>query len=192
MSQTLAASSGAQPQPQSRSRAATAPGHPTPRASGRGAARAPRPSLRVVAAPVAEHGRTVFVLACLALLVGGLIMLLLINTALAQGSFRLHDLTSKSRQLADESQALSEDIAGQASPGRLSQRAAGLGMVPSGSVAFLRLADGLVLGVASAATVAPTPTLATATAVPVKPGSVNNPGSAKKPTSTSTKQAARR
>ena len=188
MSQTLAASSGAQPQ--SRSRAGTAPGHPTSRASGRGAARAPHPSLRVVAAPVVEHGRTVFVLACLALLVGGLIMLLLINTALAQGSFRLHDLSSKSRQLADQSQALSEDIAGQASPGQLSRRATDLGMVPSGSVAFLRLSDGKVLGVASAATASPTPTVATASAVPVKPA--KKPGPAKKPTSTSTKQAARR
>ena len=191
MSQTLAASSGAQPPP--RSRAATAPGHPTPRASGRGAARAPRPSLRVVAAPVAEHGRTVFVLACLALLVGGLITLLLINTALAQGSFRLHELSSNSRQLADQSQALNEDIAGQASPGRLSQRAAGLGMVPSGSVAFLRLSDGKVLGVASAATIAPTPTLAPVSVAPVKPVQpAKQPGRAKKPSSASTKQAARR
>ena len=141
----------------------------------------------MVAAPVAEHGRTVFVLACLALLVGGLITLLLINTALAQGSFRLHELSSNSRQLADESQALNEDIAGQASPGRLSQRAAGLGMVPSGSVAFLRLSDGKVLGVASAATIAPTLTLASVNVKPAK-----QPGRAKKPSSASTKQAARR
>ena len=157
MSQTLAAGSGAQP----RSRAGSAPA--------RGPARPPRPTLRVVAAPVAEHGRTLFVFACLALLVGGLITVLLINTALAQGSFAMHDLTATSRQLSDQSQALREDIAGQAAPGRLSKRAADLGMVPSGSVAFLRLSDGRVLGVATA------PTPATAAPGPA-PGSA--PGSA--------------
>ena len=175
MSQTLAAGTGAQP----RSR----PGGAPARTPGRGPARPPRPSLRVVAAPVAEHGRTLFVLACLALLVGGLIALLLINTALAQGSFRMHDLSSSSRQLSDQSQALGEDIAGQASPERLSQRAAGLGMVASGSVAFLRLSDGRVLGVATAAKPAPAPTLTPANAQPVSPQ-----GPTKQPTSTPTTQ----
>ena len=162
MSQTLAAGSGAQ----SRSRAGGAPA----RTPARGPARSPRPTLRVVAAPVAEHGRTLFVLGCLALLVGGLITLLLINTALAQGSVRMHDLQATSRQLNDQSQALNEDIAGQASPERLSKRATGLGMVTSGSVAFLRLSDGTVLGVATAPKPVPTPSLE-----PTKPKPPNTP-----------------
>ena len=155
MSQTLAASSGA--------RAGRAPA----RVPARGPARPPRPTLRVVAAPVAERGRAVFVLGALALLVAGLVTLLLVNTALAQGSFRLHDLRARSGELADQSQALREDIAQQASPQRLSSKAAALGMVPSGSVAFLRLSDGRVLGVAepAAAPTAPTVT-ASATSAP--------------------------
>jgi hypothetical protein len=135
-----------------------------PGATGRSTARAPRPSLRVVAAPVADRSRTAFVVGCLLLLVGGLFGLLLINISLAQGSFRLHDLQAQSRQLSDTSQALREDIALQASPGQLSVRAAGLGMVPSGSVAFLRLPDGRVLGVAKPAPAAAAPTVAPAPA----------------------------
>lgn len=180
MSQTLAAGSGAQ----TRSRAGAAPARPP----ARGPARPPRPTLRVVAAPVAEHGRTLFVLACLALLVGGLVSLLLINTTLAQGSFAMHDLRATSRQLSDQSLALSEDIADRASPERLSKQAAGLGMVPSGSAAFVRLSDSKVLGVATPAKAAPTPSLtATSPTAPSAPGAAPTTA-ASTPTSTPTTQ----
>ncbi len=172
MSQTLAASTGA--------RAGRAPA----RVPSRGAARPPRPTLRVVAAPVAERGRTVFVVLALALLVAGLVTLLLVNTALAQGSFQLHDLRARSGELADQSQALREDIAGQASPQRLSSKAAALGMVPSGSVAFLRLSDGKVLGVATPAVTPTAPTVtASATGAPT-PGATATPAPTAQPTTT--------
>ena len=187
MSQTLAAGSGG--------RVRTAAGRPdatraNARAGARGPvrspARPPRPTLRVVAAPVAERSRTLFVVGALALLVGGLITLLLVNTALAAGSFRTQDLTATSRALADQSQALSEDIALQAAPQRLSAKAAALGMVPSGSVAFLRLSDGKVLGVAKPATAAPTPSVTstppTVTAAPGTPA----PSQPTTPTASST------
>lgn len=166
MSQTLASSTRARARVEPAVRRAA---QPPRRASGatavaRSAPRAPRPSLRVVAAPVADRHRTAFVIGCLLLLVGGLFALLLINISLAQGSFRLHELQAQSRQLSDTSQALGEDIALQASPGQLSVRAAGLGMVPSGSVAFLRLSDGRVLGVAKPAPGATAPTVAAAAA----------------------------
>jgi hypothetical protein len=96
---------------------------------------------------------------CLLLLGGGLLALLLVNTAMANGSFRLHDLQAASDQLTDRQQALRQDIAVQAAPERLAARARALGMVPSGSAAFLRLSDGRVLGVAKAAPVPATPTV---------------------------------
>lgn len=161
MSQTLAASAGSPSRARAVSRAHTAAHADAARTPSRGPARAPRPTLRVVAAPVTERGRTLFVLGALGLLVGGLITLLMVNTALAQGSFRMHDLRATSRQLADQSQALNEDIATQASPQRLSAKAAALGMVPSGSVAFLRLSDGRVLGVAQPAPKPAAPTVTT-------------------------------
>jgi hypothetical protein len=95
----------------------------------------------------------------LLLLGGGLLALLLVNTAMANGSFRLHDLQAASDQLTDRQEALRQDIAVQAAPERLAARARALGMVPSGSAAFLRLSDGRVLGVAKAAPAPPAPTV---------------------------------
>ncbi len=151
MSQTLAAAG-------SRRAAGTAP-RTTPTA--RGGARPPRPTLRVVAAPATDRGRQAFIVCCLLLLVGGLLSLLLINTALAQGSFTLHDLQNTSDELGDRQQSLRHDIAVQAAPERLAARAVSLGMVPSDTAAFLRLSDGKLLGVAHPATRPPTPTVTT-------------------------------
>ncbi len=153
MSQTLASAGVRRPS----SSTAPAPG------TRRGAARPPRPTLRVVRAPSAERGRALFAACCLLLLVSGLLALLLINTALAQGSFTLQKQQQTSAELGDREQALRQDIAVQAAPGRLAARATRLGMVPSDSAAFLRLSDGKVLGVARPATAPPTPT-ATASA----------------------------
>jgi hypothetical protein len=139
--------------------AATSRGSAASTQPGRGPARAPRPTLRVVSVPASDRGRTVFVGMCLLLLGGGLLALLLLNTAMANGSFRLHDLQATSDQLGDREQALRQDIAVQAAPERLAARAKALGMVPSDSAAFLRLSDGKVLGVAHPATVPPTPTV---------------------------------
>jgi hypothetical protein len=125
----------------------------------RGAARPPRPALRVVAVPAPDRARTAFVALCLLLLGGGLLALLLVNTAMANGSFRLHDLQATADQLTDRQEALRQDIAVQAAPERLAARARALGMVPSGSAAFLRLSDGRVLGVAKAAPAPPAPTV---------------------------------
>jgi len=152
MSQTLAAAPQRRP-----SGAAVGTPRPTP-ATGRGA-RPPRPTLRVVRPPVVERGRTVFVVGCLMLLVTGLLSLLLINTALAQGSFTLHDLQAQSDELGDRQQALRQDIDVQAAPARLAWRARRLGMVPSQSPAFLRLSDGRLLGVATTAQAPAAPTV---------------------------------
>lgn len=135
----------------------------TGRTPARAPARPPRPNLRVVQAPAAERGRTAVVVLALLLLGVGLLTLLLINTALAQGSFRLHDLQATSSQLADEQQALQEAIDTAAAPQELAQQARRLGMVPSESTAFVRLSDGTVLGVAEPAKAPERPTVATTT-----------------------------
>jgi hypothetical protein len=147
MSQTLAAAT-------QRRASSAASGQPS-----RSAPRAPRPALRVVHAPAVDRGRTAFVIGCMLLLVGGLLGLLLINTALGQGSFTLHDLQQRSDELGDRQQALRQDIDAQAAPERLAARAKALGMVASQGAAFIRLPDGRLLGVAERATPAPTPTV---------------------------------
>jgi hypothetical protein len=105
----------------------------------------------VVPAAIGQPGNGVFAALCLLLLVGGLFALLMLNTAMAEGSFTQHQLQSTSGELTDTEQALTQAIDAQRSPGNLAARATRLGMVPAGSAAFLRLSDGAVLGVATPA-----------------------------------------
>ncbi|MEU0131798.1 cell division protein FtsL [Streptomyces sp. NPDC006289] len=101
--------------------------------------------------------RTPFVLLVVLLLTGGLISLLVLNSALNEGSFRLSKLKRETTELTDEQQALQRDVDAYAEPDALERRARRLGMVPGGSPAFLS-PDGTVRGVRERATADPTPT----------------------------------
>jgi cell division protein FtsB len=79
------------------------------------------------------------------LLSGGLIGLLMLNTALNQGSFQLAQLQQQTTTLTDEQQGLQQQIASWSAPDSLAARARGLGMVPGGTPAFLE-DNGTVLG----------------------------------------------
>ncbi|WP_030205553.1 FtsB family cell division protein [Streptomyces bikiniensis] len=123
--------------------------------------------------------RTPFVLLVVVLLGGGLISLLLLNSALNQGSFQLNELKNRTTELTDEQQALQRDVDDYAAPDALERRARELGMVPGGSPAFLG-PDGKVLGRPSAApfpTPSPTPT-ASATDSPGQPAVAGAPAGA--------------
>ncbi|OCC07619.1 septum formation initiator family protein [Streptomyces sp. PTY087I2] len=89
--------------------------------------------------------RTPFVLLVVLLLGGGLITLLLLNSALNEGSFRLSKLKRDTTELTDEQQALQRDVDSRSQPDALEKRARELGMVPGGSPAFLN-PDGTVRG----------------------------------------------
>ncbi len=110
-------------------------------------ASAPRPKLRIVPQPALDRARGAFLLSCVVLLLAGLIALLLINTSLAQGSFRLHDLEQEQRDFVDTEQALRQDLARQAAPEVLARRAKALGMVPSDNPAFVVIPGGKIVGV---------------------------------------------
>ncbi|WP_406015213.1 septum formation initiator family protein [Streptomyces sp. NBC_00984] len=142
--------------------------------------------------------RTPFVLLVVVLLSGGLITLLVLNSALNEGSFRLSELKKRTTELTDEQQALQHDVDNYSKPDALERRARELGMVPGGSPAFLN-PDGTVRGVpaepdpvppqpkssppaASPATGAPPRT--TAPASPAPSASAGRPGAAA-PSSTS-------
>ena len=145
----------------------------TARVASRAPARrvAPPQPLRVVPAAVGHPGNGVFAAFCMTLLCAGLFGLLMLNTAMAEGSFTLHNLQSTSGELADTQDALTQAIDAQRSPAHLATRATRLGMVPADSAAFLRLSDGKVLGVAKPAkkdsgfTVVTAPAVASAKAV---------------------------
>ncbi|MFF5338699.1 cell division protein FtsL [Streptomyces sp. NPDC013181] len=98
--------------------------------------------------------RTPFVLLVVLLLGGGLITLLLLNSALNEGSFELSELKKRTTELTDEQQALQRDVDASFEPDALERRARELGMVPGGSPAFLG-PDGKVRGVPSEASPAP-------------------------------------
>ena len=113
------------------------------------------PRLRVVTGAPLPHGGTMLGVICAILLATGLIGVLLLNTALAQGSFTLHDLRTTSEQLTDAQGALSQSLDASKSPANLAKKAAGMGLVPAQSAAFLRLSDGKVIGVAQQASPGP-------------------------------------
>ncbi|MFJ6434873.1 hypothetical protein [Streptomyces sp. NPDC091416] len=109
---------------------------------------------RLMPAGPSNAARTPFVLLVVLLLGGGLITLLLLNSALNEGSFRLSELKKRTTELTDDQQALQRDVDSASEPDALARRARELGMVPGGSPAFLG-PDGKVRGVPSAASAAP-------------------------------------
>ncbi|WP_106819084.1 FtsB/FtsL family cell division protein [Janibacter massiliensis] len=123
---------------------------PAPLPSGTSRTR-PRRDLRVVDATGAADGGW-FRWLCGGLLVAGLLAVLLLNTALVQGSFRHNELEARSAELSDRQEALTQEIDEQSAPARLAERAHGMGMVPATSTAYIRLSDHSVVGVAKAST----------------------------------------
>jgi hypothetical protein len=132
-----------------RVRAAGAPHPPTPQ----------RPALRLIPGRAAIAGRLPFALLVGGILGGGLIALLLLHTMAAQDAFRLHDLQRQAAGLRDTQQELQVATQQLQSPATLAARARRLGMVPTGSISFVRLHSGRLVGVAKAAPapIAPTP-----------------------------------
>ena len=106
-----------------------------------------RPHLRIVTPLRPERAsRGVFALVVAGLLAVGMILILVINTSLAQGAFTVRELAAERAVLAQQEQALAEELAAAAAPRLLEERARELGMVPSENPVFLRVPTGEVLG----------------------------------------------
>lgn len=118
----------------------------------------PRPRLALVPPMAAHAPKAPFVVLVAMLLLAGLGGLLFLHTALAEDSFRLHDLQVRSAKLADREQALEQEVSLDASPRVLARRAEALGMVRSENPAFIRLSDGRILGKPKAGVAPPPPT----------------------------------
>ncbi|MBV2153581.1 hypothetical protein [Kitasatospora sp. SUK 42] len=76
------------------------------------------------------------------LLAAGLLGLLALNTALNEGSFELSRLQRQTTTATDEQQSLQHEIDQNSAPDALAKRAAELGMVPAGGMAFLDVPNG--------------------------------------------------
>ncbi|BBC37216.1 hypothetical protein SGFS_085100 [Streptomyces graminofaciens] len=101
---------------------------------------------RLLPAGPGRAARTPFVLLVVLLLGSGLIGLLVLNSALSEGAFKLDDLQDDVKSYTDEEQALQRDVDAYSAPDSLQRRARELGMVPGGDPAFLN-PDGTVRGV---------------------------------------------
>lgn len=97
---------------------------------------------------LAQHAnapRVPFALLVTGLIVGGLALLLLLNTASAANELHRHDLAAGDASIAAQVQELQNEVAESAAPANLAAAAAALGMVPAGNPAFLVIeADGSV------------------------------------------------
>jgi hypothetical protein len=81
----------------------------------------------------------------------GLVGLLVLTVSLGRGAYEMGALRRTTTQLAEQRQALQEQIAAEQAPQELAARARALGMVPAPNVAMIRSSDGVVLGAPKAA-----------------------------------------
>jgi hypothetical protein len=119
-----------------------------------GGARVPGPrkqGLAVIPGFAGRRSVIPFAILVLAVLGIGLVILLLLNTALDRGAFELTAGQKRQSQLTDEQQQLTLQIGALSAPGPLASQAAALGMVPNPQPAFLNPGSGAVLGAPSAA-----------------------------------------
>jgi hypothetical protein len=100
-----------------------------------------------------------FALLVLGVLMVGLVVLLMLNTAMDDNSVQIQQAQRKQASLTDSEQQLAQQLAGLSAPSSLASQAAAQGLVPNPQPAFLNPTTGAVLGSASPApTPSPTPT----------------------------------
>lgn len=105
-----------------------------------------RPTTLAPPAPMALP-RAPFLIMVVVLVIAGVLGVLVLNTKINENSFVLEDLRSQQRALDLKEQQLSRDLEEAKSPGNLRAAAKRLGLVPSGTPAFIMLPDGKIVGV---------------------------------------------
>jgi hypothetical protein len=110
----------------------------------------PRPRLTVVAKAATHAPRIPFVVLVVSLLIGGLVGLLLLNTALQRGAYTTTALRDRAEALSIRQQQLEVKVDAMAEPQRLAERALALGMVADGSPGYLELSTGTIIGTPTA------------------------------------------
>ena len=136
-----------------RRRAGTAPARPLPAirepapiqraASSR--ALSSRASVSAMAAPEYSRSLVPFVAMCVAIVVGSLVAVLLLNTTMTQRAYETRDMRSELAKLENQRSELLATIEVDASPQALAVAAQALGMVPAPRVGFVTIETGAVL-----------------------------------------------
>jgi hypothetical protein len=136
--------------------------------------------------------RLPFAVLVISLVVGGLGLLLLLNTASAANELRRHDFAVRDDSVAAQVQELQNEVAASGAPSNLARAAAALGMVPAGNPAFLVIGpDGTVrvLGSPAPVSVIPVVTAAAPHPTPTKKATAKSTPSSSK-TGTASKTSA--
>jgi len=124
------------------------PARPPGLAAGARAPHAPAAGARASRAPAQAAGagphlsRTPFILLVLAMLGGGLVCLLVVNTTLAAASYRISNLQQGNAVATERVQQLQQQVAAEESPGSIEQRALRLGMRTQPVLNFVNVKTG--------------------------------------------------
>lgn len=105
-----------------------------------------RARLSVVPRQDRAAGRVPFVILVGLVLLGGVLGLLMFNTNMQKTSFFISDLEAKAADLHQQAQQMRLELEKERDPQALAEWALSKNMVPPDSPAFLRLADGKVMG----------------------------------------------
>jgi len=149
------------------------------------------PRLRVVSAARHTRSRAGLVVACLALLVLGLVGLLLLDVSLERGAYDLQAQGQRAEQLREQAQKIRSEIVEQEAPQNLEQKARQEGMVPAPGAPVFVLPGGRTIGVPQRAVAPPSPSVTPSASAATKSGPSTTaspkPGDAKAGTKSGTR-----
>lgn len=103
------------------------------------------PRLQIVRAPETQRAILPFMLLCGAILLAAMVGALLLNTAMAVSSYRIHEQEAQLAVLQEQEAELTRSLESLGSPSVLRDRAEALGMVPAGATVYLSIgSDGII------------------------------------------------
>jgi hypothetical protein len=106
---------------------------------------APRATVSAMAAPEYSRSLVPFVAMCVAIVLGSLIAVLVLNTTMTQRAYETRDLRTELAGLENQRSELLATIEADGSPQALAQAALALGMVPAPRVGFVTIESGAVV-----------------------------------------------
>lgn len=109
--------------------------------------RSSTPRVTVSATPAPEYSRSLvpFVAMCVAIVLGSLIAVLVLNTTMTQRAYETRDLRTELAELENQRSELLATLEADGSPQALVQAALALGMVPAPRVGFVTIESGVVV-----------------------------------------------
>jgi hypothetical protein len=130
------------------------------RAAGRAVAESRR-RLRVAPPLPVTVARAPFVAMLLIIVVAGVVGILVLSTLINANQFQLNDLQNKQSGLNQQEQQLQQNLAQQQAPGSVVNDARRLGLVPAGTLGYIQMPDGSVVGIPDPAAQSPSVTAET-------------------------------